>query len=358
MANALIPPLTQARVLPLARIRRERAMPVRGEVLVTMGSRVGALDVVARAASVGHLRPVPLARYMRTTETALAKCLRKQVGDDLVARDVIAEKTEFFGALKRVYRAPGNGRITALQGSWLTMDLLDAPFELKAYYRGAVVNILPQRGVVIEATGALVEGVWASGGEAYGGLKKLVDAPGGIVSGDAIDVSARGAILLAGAGITTDAIQRAIQEQAAGLIVGSITPQIKDLLATVALPTLVTEGFGEIPMALPIFELLARHGGEETLINSNTGARPEIFIPALSSTLSGETALPPATLNSEIGAQVRIVSGPLIGQIGKIADAPEQPQVLESGVSAWGAQVELLTGSQVFVPWENLELIG
>jgi len=47
-----------------------------------------------------------------------------------------------------------------------------------------------------------------------------------------------------------------------------------------------------------------------------------------------------------------------MGNVGKILDAPTLPQVLESGVSAWGADVELLTGSRVFVPWENLELIG
>jgi len=357
MVNRRVPPLTATRVLSLAKIRRERTLPVNGEVLVTMGSRVGALDVIARAASVGFLRPVPLARYMHTTEAGLLKLMKKQVGDDIVARDEIATKTEFFGAARRIYRAPGNGRIAALQGSWLTMDLLDAPFELRAYYRGAIVNLLPRRGVVIEANGALVEGVWGAGGEAYGVLRKGVDAPGGILTEEGIDLSVRGAILLAGAGVTEGAVQRAVQEQAAGLIVGSITANLKALLATLPLPVLVTEGFGTIPMATPIFEMLARHGGEETFLNAHM-PKPEVFIPALSSVVSGETALPPATLSSEIGVTVRMISGPLIGNIGKILDAPAAPQVLESGISAWGAEVELMTGSRVFVPWENLELIG
>ncbi len=364
MGDPRIPPLTQTRVLPLARIRRERTLPVRGEVVVAMGSRVGALDIVARAASAGYLRPVPLARYMHASETSLPRFLEKQVGDDVLARDIIASKPEFFGTMRRVYRAPGQGRIAALQGSWLTLNLMDAPVELRAHYRGTIVNILPRLGVVIEANGALVEGVWGAGGEGYGVLKKLVDAPGGIVTDENIDVSARGSIVIAGAGVTAEAIQRAVQEQVAGIIVGSISPQIKDLLATVALPVLVTEGFGEIPMSLPVFELLTRHNGEEALVNTRTDSsgetrnRPEIFIPALSASLSGETALPPSTLAAELGASVRIVSGPLLGNIGKIVDAPAQPQVLESGISAWGAEIELLTGSRVFIPWENLELVG
>ncbi|MBI5303507.1 MAG: hypothetical protein HY868_15340 [Chloroflexi bacterium] len=357
MANRRLPPLTQTRVLTLAKIRRERVLPVNGEVLVTMGSRVGALDVVARAASVGFLRPVPLARYMHTTETTLPSLMKKQVGDDIVARDEIASKPEFFGAARRVYRAPGNGRITALQGSWLTMDLMDAPFELRGHYRGAIVNIVPRRGVVIEANGALAEGTWGTGSEAYGILRKAVDAPGSVLTDEQIDVSARGAILLAGAGITETALQRAAQEQAAGLIIGSISAKIKSLLVTLSLPVMVTEGFGEIPMALPIFEMLARHSGEEAFLDAKM-PNPEIFIPALSAAVSGETAQVPATLSCEIGATVRITSGPLIGQVGKIADAPALPQVLESGISVWGAEVELLTGSRAFVPWENLELIG
>ena len=357
MANRRLPSLTQTRVLTLTKIRRERTLPVNGEVLVTMGSRVGALDVVARAASIGFLRSVPLARYMHTTEAALPKWMKKQVGDDIIARDEIASKPEFFGAARRIYRAPGNGRITALQGSWLTMDLMDAPFDLRGYYRGAIVNIVPRRGVVIEANGALVEGTWAAGGEAYGVLKKMVDAPGSILTEEQIDVSARGAILIAGAGITELAIERAAQEQAAGLIVGSISAKIKAQLAKWTLPVMVTEGFGEIPMALPIFELLVRHSGEEAFLNAKQ-PKPEVFIPALASAVSGETATLPATLTCEIGATVRITSGPLVGHVGKIVDAPALPQVLESGISIWGADIELMTGSRVFVPWENLELIG
>ena len=358
MADTLFPALAETRMLPLARIRRERTLPTRGEVIVSVGSRLGALDVVARSHAAGHLRPVPLARYMHVTEQTLPKYMVKQVGEEIQPREIIASKPEWFGTLRRVYRAPGAGYIVALQGSWLAMNLADAPFELIALYRGSVVSVMPRLGVVIEATGALVQGVWGIGREGYGVLKKLVDAQDAILTGDKIDVNARGAILLAGAGITEEALQRAVQEHVAGLIVGGLSLRLKELLATLTLPTLVTEGLGEHAMPAPIFELLAAHSGDEALINTRTGARPEVFIPALLTGGAGETAVPPSALVAEIGAPVRIVAGPRFGEIGKIAEVPTMPRTLESGMSVWGAEIELGQSSHVFVPWENLELIG
>ncbi|MDE3091256.1 MAG: hypothetical protein KGJ80_17950, partial [Chloroflexota bacterium] len=77
---ASIPILAQTRVLPLTRIRRERALKARGEVIVAMGARLGSLDIVARADTVGHLRPVPLARYLHVPEVALEKYMLKKPG--------------------------------------------------------------------------------------------------------------------------------------------------------------------------------------------------------------------------------------------------------------------------------------
>jgi len=362
MSDALIPALAQTRVVKLARIRRERMLPTRGAVTVTAGNRVGALDIVAKADSAGHLRPVPLARYLRTKETALAQYLLKQPGEDVTAREIIASKPESFGMLRRIYRAPGAGRIAARQGAWLALDLMDAPFELRALYRGAVISVMARQGVVIEATGALVQGVWGTGGEGFGVLRRMVETPEEILGDDKIDVTARGAVLLAGAGVTEAALRRAAQEHVAGLIVGGMSPQWRHLIAELALPTLVTEGFGEHPMCAPIFDLLAAHIGEETVVNtpmdSPTAIRPEAFIPILATGSAGEAVLPPSTLVAQVGAVVRVVSGARPGEIGKIAEIPNLPRTLESGITAWGAEIEFNTGGRLFVPWENLELIG
>jgi hypothetical protein len=362
MGDVFIPVLAQTRVVKLAKIRRERLLPVRGAVLTAMGARVGALDIIAKSNSMGHLRPVPLARYLRTSEANLPKYLLKKTGEDVAAREIIASKPEFFGTLKRLYRAPSVGRIAAAQGAWLAIELADTPFELKALYRGSVVNLMPRMGAVIEATGALVQGAWGIGSEGYGVLKKMTEAPDGVLGEDQIDVAARGNVLIAGAGITESALRRAVQERAAAVIVGSLKPELRALVNALGLPLIVTEGLGNRPMCKPIFDLLSEHVGDEVAVNvslsARNGARPEVFIPVLVTSGGGVTATPMPTLVAEIGALVRIVGGSRLGELGKLDETPALPRQLESGVSAWGAEIELLTGGRLFVPWENLELLG
>ncbi len=356
-----IPALAQTRVLPLARIRRERTLRTRGQVLVAIGARVGALDLVARSDTLGHLRPVPLGRYLRVPELLVEQYMRKKAGDEIQARDIIASKPEFFGTLQRVYRAPSAGRIAALHGTWLALDLAETPFELPALYRGIVVNVMSHLGVVVESVGAVVQGVWGAGGEGYGVLKEMVDSPSAILAADTIDVVSRGAILLAG-GATEEAIRRAARERVAGLIVGGLAPRLRELVTALLLPTLVTDGFGECGMSAPIWELLTAHDGEETSINTSpagagrAAARPEVFIPVLAMGGSG-AALPAPTLVAQVGARVRVITASRGGAIGKIAEVLKAPRLMESGVSAWGAEIALDAGDRVFVPWENLELI-
>lgn len=359
MAEPFVPSLPQTRVFPMGRIKRERMLPVRGSVLVQNGGRVGSLDVVAKADTLGHLRPVPLARYLHTTESDLNKYLVRNAGDPIQPRDLIASRPELFGALRRTYRAPAAGRIAALQGAWLTLDLADKPFELQALYRGTIVNVVQRLGVVIEATGALAQGVWGTGGECYGVLKKMVSAPDQVLEESKVDLSSRGVILIAG-GVTEGAIRRAAQEHSAGLVVGGLQPQLRELVKSLNLPTVVTDGLGATSMSAPFFELLSAHDGNEAIVNTFGGTsspiRPEVFIPLLAG--SGDTALVLPTLVAEVGAMVRVIGGKHLGTTGKIANIPTMARNLESGISTWGAEIELGSGERSFEPWDNLELIG
>ncbi len=361
MADFVGPVLQQTRVVPLTRIERERVLPVPGEVLASVGSPVRPPDVVARAPGEPNLSPVPLARYMRASESTLAKYVRKQPGEPVEAREIIASKPEMLGTLERLYRAPGPGRIAAREGSWLALELSSPPIELKACYQGVIVKVMPRFGVVIQAVGALVQGAWGSGGDGYGVLKKMADSPDAILTDSRIESSIQGAVLLAGAGVTEQVIERAAREHAAGLIVGGLAPRLREMVAALTLPTIITEGFGERAMCAPIFDVLAARDGQEVSLNTTTRARggairPELFIAAPSGDHTDAQPLSP--LVPAAGAAVRILAAPFIGKVGKIIEVPELPRGLESGVTAWGAEIELTGGERVFVPWSNLELIG
>ncbi len=361
MADSVLPNLAQTRLIPLTSIRRDRRLTEAGDVVVAVGSRVDALDVIARSAGTGRLLPVPLGRYLQSPEAALDKYMRKHPGDTIEPRDVIASKPQLFGTVQRMYRAPGAGRIRSRQGTWLMLELNQAPVDLKALYRGTVVNIFSGHGVTIEAVGALVQGVWGGGGEGTGVLKKIVETPDEMLTEDKIDASVAGAILLGGAGIAEPALHKAAQEQAAGLILGGLKPSLRDLVTTLRLATLVTDGFGELAMAAPIFELLAAHHGEPASLNASPeaggGLKPEVFIPTVMNERQLVNVPTLAPLSTKMRARVRVLAPPQQGAIGTIVEIPELPQELESGVTTWGATIELTGSERVFAPWENLELI-
>lgn len=354
----IMPTVSECRWLPLARVERKRILPFPGDVIVAAGDAVGGLDIVARMTTLGQLRPIPLARYMQAKEALLRKYLVKKPGEFVQEHEIIASKPEYFGTLQRVYRAPSSGRIASLEGTWMTLDLSDEPLSLQALYRGTVKKVMPLQGVMIEAVGALGQCTWGTG-EAYAALKPMVEAPNAMLMENMIDASARGNVLLAGRGVSDAAIRRAVKELAAGLIVGSLHPPQRELVLSLNLPTVLTEGFGEYAMSDPAFQLLMSHAGEEITLNGSVRAnemRPEVFVPAKSNTTEVLGATWPVGLTAQVGARVRVIAEPHMSALGKIATTP-MFQTLENGISARGAEIEFNAGERVFVPWENIELI-
>ncbi len=361
------PSLPETRAVALTRIRRDRRLPVRGEVSAAMGSRLDPLDVIARAIPPRGRRAVSLTRVLGVREKDVPRRLQKQVGDVVEAREIIISKPINLGLQQLVYRAPGAGTIVAIKGSWMVLDLDGLPFDLKALYRGTVVGLIPRLGAVVEAQGGLVQGIWGSGREGYGIIRVVTKNATDILEAEPLTVDMRGSILIAGAGLTEEALHKAEQLHAAGLVAGSVPASLRPMLLKSELPVIITEGFGQIPMAAPIFELFNAVSGQEASMNAaiqmRGGAyRPEVFIPAQGRlTDRGATReSPPLQVSS--GARVRIVREPYMGRVGILpGELLMKWSADESGVRMPSVEVELQDNQgneRVIVPWANLELIG
>src|SRR5512135_867180 len=148
------PSLPETRVAPFTRIRRERRLPVRGEVSATIGSKLDPLDSIARAVPPRARRALSLTRVLGVRETEVPRRLLKQIGDSVEAREIIISKPINFGLQQLVYRAPAAGQIVAIKGSWMVLDLDGTPVDLKTLYRGTVVSVMPRLGAVVESQGA------------------------------------------------------------------------------------------------------------------------------------------------------------------------------------------------------------
>lgn len=363
-----IPQLAETRIANFVRIRRERRLPIPGEVSGAVGLRVGAQDVVARAYPPKIRRALSLTRVIGVREADVPKRLLKQVGDPVEAREIIIAKPINFGIQRLVYRAPEAGQISAIQGSWMILDIYDTPQNVLAMYRGNITRVIPRRGAEIEAHGALVQGVWGSGKEAVGVLRWLARTPDTVLDAGALEADTRGTILVAGGGVTEAALRRAHELKAAGIVTGSLAPELRTLAGAIDVPVLVTEGFGQIPMSAPVFELLGALNGQEAGIHAHyqprgrDAVRPEIFVPLVLSRMQQSDESTEAKRPEVVGgAQVRGTSAPNLGRIGTLPkDFVLQWIATDAGTQLPGTAVEWLDapGESETISWTNLELIG
>ncbi len=381
MAHAYTPGL---KVTPRVRHRARRVLPIPGEVLVSMGDRVAARDVVARTFMPGDVTPLNLANQLSLAPADVPACMLKQQGDRVAVGDVLARTRGIFGLFKTEYAAKSAGTIESISATTGQVILRGEPqpLEVLAYLAGEVVEVLPGEGVVVEADVALVQGIFGIGGEAFGPIRVACAGPNEPLDAGAVTAEFRGSVIVGGARVTGAALHRAVEVGASAIVTGGIDDQdLREFLGydlgvaitgseKAGLTLVLTEGFGDIVMAARTWKLLASHEGHEASVNGTTQIRagvmrPEIVIPPAAAD-GGESGLRPCgELESprrpagllEVGAPVRIIRDPYFGQLGRVAELPPELRALASGSKARVVEVTVESGERVTVPRANVELI-
>ncbi len=344
-------------VLPLTTIRRKRVLPVFGQVLVRQGQKVIATDVIAEA----NLKPehilLDVARGLGVSAEQAHQLIERQVGEFVDSGGIIANRGGSLAA--RMVRAPSAGMIAAIGGGKVLLETETPPYQLRAGMPGVVSQLMPDRGAVIETTGAWVQCVWGNGRMDTGQLHSLLEAPEDILTPDKMDVSLRGMVLLAGHANQIEALQTAADLPARGLILGSMSTNLVPTASKMRFPIVVIEGFGHIPMNSTAFKLLTTNDTREVALNAERydrfyGIRPEIIIPLPA---SGD---PPAPRDADIfapGQQVRMLRAPYTSAIGTIASLRPGIVTFPSGVRAPAAEIRLENGESALVPLANIEVL-
>ena len=345
-----------AHILPLTTIRRERLLPVPGRVVVRKGQKVSATDIIAEASLAPEHMILDIARGLGISVEQAEKHLQCKAGMRVVQDDVLAGPVGFT---KRVVRAPQNGRVVVVSGSQVLLELERSPFELKAGMPGMVVTLSGDRGVIIETVGALVQGVWGNNRIDYGLLNILIREPEDILTADRLDVSLRGAILLAGYCKDPEALKAAAGLPVRGLVLSSMEASLVPIAKKMPFPILVLDGFGQIPMNSTAFKLLTTSERREVAVNAVTwdryaGTRPELIIqlPA-----SEEPAVPQEVDVFAMGQHVRVVRAPHQGLVGTIVAMIPGQYLLPNGLRAASGEVQFENGAKVVLPLVNLEVL-
>jgi len=373
MAHAYTPGLT---VSPYTTVLKKRILPLKGEVVVSVGDKVEPDTVVARTDLPGKVHSKNVSSDLGLPPGDIPSAMLKKEGESVKKDEVVAEQKSFFGVFKSRSVAAVTGTIETI--SPITGQVLyrepPVPVEVSAYVRGFVKEVFPKEGVVVEAKGSFIQGIFGIGGETHGPIVMGAESPDAIMTPASLKPEHKGKILIGGKLVTLDAVREAGKLGIAGIVVGGLNDD--DLRAMlgfdlgvaitghekIGTTLVITEGFGMIEMARKTFELLAKNAGNNASINGATQIRagvirPEVIIPMDGAPAGAEKSLLREAGMMEIGSLLRVIREPYFGAIGAVAELPPELTALESEARVRVVNVKLRDGRVVTLPRANVELI-
>ncbi len=355
---------------------KNRMLPVKGEVMLEKGDTVSYDTIVAKTLVKGIPHISRTASTLGVDPDELEDYMTKNIGDQIKKGEELGKYSGFLGWFTRTCKAPASGTIESFSKvtGCVVIREPDILVNIEAYIPGKVLEVFPGEGVSIACNAAFIQGIFGVGGETHGELKICAESNESILTENDIDESCRGKMVVGGSKITNEALHKAVEVGAAGIIAGGMND--KDLMnylgyeigvaitgmEDIPLSIVITEGFGEIPMSRRTFALLKKYEGSmasatgETQIRAGV-MRPEIIIPHeeidetevdLEDMLAG---------GMSAGTLVRVIREPYFGLIGKIDDLPVQRQKIQTGSSVRVMNIELEDGRTVTVPRANVEII-
>lgn len=372
MAHAYTPGL---KVAERARVRKDRRLPLKGDVLYGKGDVLNATDVVARTDLPGKVYPINLANILGVGPETLDEHMIIPEGGRVEAGGILARTPGFFGLFKSEAPSPVTGTVESVSRvtGQVILQAEPIPVEIMAYINGEVVETFPEEGVSIETEAAFVQGIFGLGGEVYAPLAPLASAPDQVLKPSDITPAHKGQILIGGAFLTLEAVRRAIEVGVAGIVTGGFDFQdIKAILGyevgvaitgteQLGLTLMLTEGFGNITMAHATFDLLNKLAGKHASLNGATQIRagvirPEVIVthdaPAEGGKVKGDEIR-----GTDVGDLIRCIRAPWFGRIGRVLELPVELRTMESETRVRVMVVEFEDGQRVELPRSNVEMI-
>ena len=356
-------------------LKKDRILPLKGEVTVKEGDKVEAEDVVAKTDLPGNVVPLNVANKLAIPASAVKEKMLKEKGEKFEEGEVIAMNKTLFGLFKSKVKAPITGsveNISSITGQVLLREP-PKPIEVKAFISGVVTKVYEEEGVEIENKSAYIQGIFGIGGEVNAEIKVAVKEPNEVLTSELIDNSFRDKVIVGGSRVDYPAIEKAKEVGAQAIIVGGIDDQdLKQFLGydigvaitgheNVGLTIIATEGFGPIKMADDTFKILKEYEGKSASVHGKTQIRagvmrPEVIIPI---PYEDEELKQPEKESGglEIGSSIRIIRQPHFGEICQVTALPEELHVVESETKVRILKAKTKDGEELIIPRASVEAI-
>ncbi len=358
-------------------LRKERILPLKGQVLVKKGAKVKAEDVVAETLLPGKVVPFNLANKLGVTPGQLSGYIKITPGQKITKNTILAQNKGLFGLgiMKTEVLSPVEGEvesISAVTGQVLLREPR-IPVQVKAFMDGIITDVIEGEGVTIENKSAYIQGIFGIGDETVGELLVLATSPEDQIDASKISAACKDKVIVTGSFVDYATIDAARKHGVKAIITGGIDDQdIKKLLGydigvaitgheKIGLTIVCTEGFGRITMAKKTYELLKQFNGRKTSIHGRTQIRagvirPEIIIPLEFD--ENELVVKEASMPIlEPGTLVRVIRQPHFGRIAKVTALPEELTKVESETLVRILEAEFEDGSKFRMPRANVEVI-
>jgi hypothetical protein len=360
----------------------ERNLAENGDVLVEVGQRVVADEIVATGRGSEATLIIDAAAEMGVPPGEVVKGLTRQIGASVKAGEVITAARA--GLRRREVRAAEDCTLVAVDSVSGQVRVRPATSrgELKAHIAGTIEAINGRRGVTIATTATHLHGIWGLGGEAVGVLHVLTQRRDEDLRPEMLDARVALAVVVAGRAAGAEALKKAAAVGVRALVLGSLDhTELRAFLESQGragprwyvggpdwrLPTpapvvpftlIVTEGFGRLPMAAAVFDTLRECAGREASLTGATRlrgglTRPEIMIPT---NRTDGRAAPAAAAVARVGARVRVVAPHALGQAAAIVSPPSL-RPAGDGILRDMVDVELDGGARRSLPLTNLEVL-
>lgn len=374
MAHAYTPGLKVAR---RAAFTKERTLPLKGNVLVQVGQRVKAEDIVAKTELPGNVEIVRVAQRMGIHPEELPQLMVLKMGDTLKEGDVLARSGGLFGLFKSEFKSTAAGTIENISNVTGQVVIRGAPIpvQVHAYVDGIVTQVFAGEGVEVQSVATFIQGIFGIGGETWGTLKMAASSPDAILSDKEMDASMKGCIVVGGSLATLTAIRKGVDLGVKAIVTGGIHDKaVREILGydigvavtgseEIGLTIVVTEGFGRLRMAQRTFDRLKERDGARASVNGATQIRagvlrPEVIIPYPDFTESDLKTTAEVAESGElaVGTHLRIIREPYFGQLGMVTQLPVELTEIPTESKVRVLEVQLEDGQRVTLPRANVEI--
>ena len=371
MAHSYTPGL---KVLKKTVFKKERILPLKGDVLVKAGDSLNPDTIVASTNLPGNVQMLKVSNILNIDPKDVVEALKVKEGQSIKKGELIAETSGIFGMFKSSVESPVDGTIESISQSTGRVVVREAPIpvEVDAYVKGVVDEVVENEGIVLSSNAAFIQGIFGIAGEKRGELALVSSSPSEELKADQITSDMKGKILIGGSFLSLEAYKKALSMNVAGIVVGGFNYyDLKAILGynlgvaitgTEKLNTalIVTEGYGSIPMSEATYSLLKDNVGNAASINGATQIRagvirPEIVIPLENSNTDNdsESKMPEGI---QEGSTVRVIRSPNFGKIGKVTSLPSELNKMESETMVRVAEINI-DGSNFLIPRANLEMV-